>query len=109
MTVVERLWFYVFRGCIGTISVLARLKVHGQISAVGRGPTKGSACRLRSSFVPENSGCCCAGIASIQPLRKRHLQRYRVDVTRFFAEISTRKFQSEIAQKYQRRFVKYEE
>src|SRR5207247_6932007 len=32
-----------------------------------------------------------------------------VDVTRFFAAISTQKFQSEIAQKYQRRFVKYEE
>jgi len=42
-------------------------------------------------------------------LKKRHLNKHRVDVRRFFTRVSGKKFLSEIAQGYQRRLGKYED
>src|SRR6266516_4014854 len=55
---------------MGTISALTGLRFHGQTSVIGHGLTKGLICRLRPTFVPANSECCCAGNASIHPLSR---------------------------------------
>jgi hypothetical protein len=39
-------------------------------------------------------------------LKKRHLHKHKADVARFFADVSARVYRSELAESYQRRFVK---
>src|SRR5713226_2863949 len=60
---------HILRGCIGTISALARLRFHACILLLGRGLTKRSTCWQSRTFVPANAECCRARNASIHPLR----------------------------------------
>src|SRR5713226_2775657 len=59
---------HILRGCIGTISALARLRFHACILLLGRGLTKRSTCWQSRTFVPANAECCRARNASIHPL-----------------------------------------